>query len=783
MTLTASLRRAGPYLILTALTLVFFAALVLHPNEVLYSDYSDLLAEHLPAKRFWVRSFHETGELPLWNPYHFGGMPFLHDVQVAMFYPPNGLLLLLPEAAVGAGMSWLIAGHVLLAGCLMFAYSRHRGLGTHGAFVAACGHAFAGKWLLHVFLAGHTVTLGLAWLPLVLLLFEQAVARGSFVRATWAGVAFALLVLGTHPQWTFYSGLFVALWTLADVSSPRQRSFLWFLFGGWIALLAAALAAVQLLPTLEAAGQATRAAGVTGTGTTFADGLKLLIGLTAPDLTGPSPPWEYHGRVGILWLAAATFAPLLCRGAVRWQALVGLLLFAFALGGAALVQSWPGFRLFRQPTRMLIVAAFPLAFLAGAATDGLARQPLPRFGRRIGLGVVLAALVLIGFDLLRAHGAKQTIAFHLYWLALPLLLLTAFVLLLRHAEASRKRSLVWSALLLAELALLVELPQVQPEAIVYEPSACVRYLVENNDGHGRILDRDESSPKALTPLGGGAPLALVFGLESLRGYNPLDVLRYKEYLQFITDNDRPLRPFSGDLTFPVIGNFPIKNKSLLDLLGVRYLLQPDDVKFLPRGEMFAGDNPEWQAVAHDVAPAAYSFVAGGVWLLSAYTVYENGTALPRAFVVSHAAPLPEPKQVLATLRATDFRQTVLLEDFEPARSDTVGTFRPARIVSYQPNHVEIEVDGDTSGYLVLTDLWYPGWTCTVDGETERLYRANYLFRGVAVPAGTHRVRFTFAPVFYSRGKLTSMTALGVVALVSLLPLRRRQAFVTPPTLV
>jgi len=86
------LTRLRPYLFLTVLGLLFFGDLVLHPTQVLYADHSDLLAMHLPMKRFLVRSWQQTGELPLWNPYSLAGMPFVHDVQVAAFYPLHGPL-------------------------------------------------------------------------------------------------------------------------------------------------------------------------------------------------------------------------------------------------------------------------------------------------------------------------------------------------------------------------------------------------------------------------------------------------------------------------------------------------------------------------------------------------------------------------------------------------------------------------------------------------------------------------------------------------------------------
>src|SRR6266849_4525999 len=101
-------------LLLAVLDLVFFLPLVLHPTQVLYSDHSDLIAEHIPAKRFLVRSWQETGEVPLWCPYHFAGAPFVHDIQVAPFYPLHLPLYLLPETRVGAAVSWLIVLHVLL---------------------------------------------------------------------------------------------------------------------------------------------------------------------------------------------------------------------------------------------------------------------------------------------------------------------------------------------------------------------------------------------------------------------------------------------------------------------------------------------------------------------------------------------------------------------------------------------------------------------------------------------------------------------------------------------
>ena len=171
--------RFRPYLILALLWLLYFHPLILHPTQTLYAPYSDFLAEHLPAKLFLNREWNASGELPLWNPHHFCGAPFVHDIQVGVFYPPNAVTLVVPESAIGAALSWVIALHVLAAGVFAYLYARSHALNEAGSLVAAVGFMLSSKWMTHLILAGHTITMGLAWLPLVLLGIERAIANRS----------------------------------------------------------------------------------------------------------------------------------------------------------------------------------------------------------------------------------------------------------------------------------------------------------------------------------------------------------------------------------------------------------------------------------------------------------------------------------------------------------------------------------------------------------------------------------------------------------------------------
>jgi hypothetical protein len=781
-------RRAWPYLLVLALVLGYFALLVLHPGETLYAPHSDLPDLHVPAKRFLVHATSQYGELPLWCPYELSGSPFVHDMQAAIFYPPHLLLHLLREDRVGAGLSWLVVAHVLLAGWGGIAYARWRGLGQAGATIAGVGWAFAGRWMLHLLAGGHYVVIGLAWLPWLLLAMEHALCRNAVAWTAAGGCMYALLILGTHPQWTFYASIFVALTTLGAAmwgacQSHRQAGGLphalvrWLLVGIATAVTGIALAAVQLLPTAEAAGLATRAGGVSVSGA-LDGGIRSLLFLIGPALSVEphNIEWEDRGGLTVLWLAAAITAGVIGRGRVRFDAGVALGLGVFAAGGSVLLQGLPLFHLFRQPPRMFVLVGFPVALLAGQAVDWLLRggeqaEAVRLVGRKVLRRLLAVVAILVGGFALRSRWEGQPLRGALYWCALALTIPAAFWLLRRGVD--RLTAWAWGGVLVIDLcSLTMPLVETRPEADFYPLSGWLEEVVGQPAGSGRILDRVCGDS---FPLGSGAPVALVHGLEAVRGYNPLDFRHYKEYLQLVGGSDAPVRAMDGPLGFPMVTGFPVAEKQLLDLLNVRYLVQLADDP----------SPPGWNGpVASGSGGRVFNFLAGGLEELPPCAVYENRDALPRTFVVFDAAPLPSRPELLDALRKTDFRGVVLLEE-GVATGSHAGTAPPraATIRRYEPNHVEVAVEDGAAGWLVLGDVWYPGWRCSVDGIEVPLLRANFLFRAAAVGTGPHTVAFTFAPESYRLGKSISLVALAVLGagITLLCVLRLRKTTPSPPT--
>ncbi|MBH0204076.1 MAG: YfhO family protein [Nitrospira sp.] len=79
------------------------------------------------------------------------------------------------------------------------------------------------------------------------------------------------------------------------------------------------------------------------------------------------------------------------------------------------------------------------------------------------------------------------------------------------------------------------------------------------------------------------------------------------------------------------------------------------------------------------------------------------------------------------------------------------------------------------GILVLTDAFYPGWKVRVDGEEQKILRANYLFRAVALPAGNHKVEFIYDPASFKVGLMISLGTAGLLVTVALIGWFRRRA--------
>ncbi|MFY9821377.1 MAG: hypothetical protein WAM82_08345, partial [Thermoanaerobaculia bacterium] len=209
----------------------------------------DIAAFHLPL-RFAFRELAAFG-LPLWNPWLHGGQPLLSNPSYGAFYPPSWLVLAVPPYYA---LSLLAILHMALAFAGAWRLARRLGCGGGAAALAGIGYSGCGAYLSQ--LSAFTLLLSLAWLPWLLAWADEALRAPRGERwwrpALLAGGTLSLQLLNGEPSTAIMSG--VALLAFAASAAGRQP-------GAWQRLrrslrvlvpiaFAAALAAVQLLPTL-----------------------------------------------------------------------------------------------------------------------------------------------------------------------------------------------------------------------------------------------------------------------------------------------------------------------------------------------------------------------------------------------------------------------------------------------------------------------------------------------------------------------------------------------------
>jgi hypothetical protein len=135
-------------------------------------------------------------------------------------------------------------------------------------------------------------------------------------------------------------------------------------------------------------------------------------------------------------------------------------------------------------------------------------------------------------------------------------------------------------------------------------------------------------------------------------------------------------------------------------------------------------------------------------------VYENFGAVEKGICIS---------EDWATI--IDVRGGPVLKLGAPGRLNSArcGT---CRIVSYEPERIELQVSSRSDGYLIFNDLWYPGWLASVDGHRGDITRTGTGFRAIKIAKGDHRVIMEFKPASLRIGLILTCLGLGLTLLYS-----------------
>ncbi|MBE9528337.1 MAG: YfhO family protein [Proteobacteria bacterium] len=200
------------------------------------------------------------------------------------------------------------------------------------------------------------------------------------------------------------------------------------------------------------------------------------------------------------------------------------------------------------------------------------------------------------------------------------------------------------------------------------------------------------------------------------------------------------------------------------LMSVKYIILPNSVDI--------NSVAEKSSRISEAVPVKFP----RVYTDSEISIYENPTALPRAYVTDDVVQVEgyEEAQERAGTGRFALGTAALIEteppvSFSPGShgskgpsvapdtalftepAQTTRTVKAARIVAQRNNSVKVEAVGP--GLLVLTDTYYPGWSATVDGEKSEIYRVNGIVRGVFIPSGSHIIDFKYLPLSFVFGAI------------------------------
>ncbi len=742
-------------------------------GELIYGF--DTLGELHP---WWTWAWREIahGVWPHWNPFVLCGLPFHGLAVVSLAYPASLANLVLDTPRVITAW-WLV--HLALAGCWTQRFARALGLSLGASALAGITFG-ASEALVSRIAAGELPQLAVVtWVPALLWVLESGIRAGRPSTLLAGAVPIALMLLAGHLQYVAYGSLLVGGYVSARLVGDRERRGelrLWLALAG-VWLVGLALAAHQVLPTLDALAGSHRAWGLAAPQDR---GILLtprsLSRWVTPDLLGNEYRGGYVGDtvagqvplyIGVLPLfLVATALGLGARHAWRLGILAAAGV-AFAFGSRlpiAPLLEWlvPPLTGFRIPSRMLVLAALPLAVLAGLGVDAVLEPAAEGRRRRIVaaiLAVLAAATVAslaafantgqLGEPLWRAwipevalsrspevlaaaRGVARVSAFRACAIVLASATIGAW--LFRAASDTSKRAATVAALALTSFDLATQArawirvvsPEVARMAAIVEPLAASL----------------ASSAKA-------TPGARVLARVSLRS-QPIPT----SFLASYGVSDEP-----GEIVPNWLAAHDVRTVT-------------GEIGLIPaRTVLFTGNAGRYRLA--DVEPTSRLDLLGVTRIATdpearALAVEQRDSALPLAFLAERVDRVANPRDAERKVDeapggSLDPRRIAVVESATPLGAlehpRELGRPGEARVLILGTQDLAIAVDAERPTLLVVLDPYDPRWEATIDGSPAPLYPTQLMFRGVPVAAGHHLVRLRYVPRPFQVGvAITTITA-------------------------
>jgi hypothetical protein len=714
-----------------------------------YSRYSDIIAQHVSYQTVAREAIRREGLFPLWNPSMNAGEPACANPESMYLFPFDLLFLVLP---LGIATNGVILLNFLLAGVAMFLFSRRHLRHPAAAVICATAYMLSHRYLAMIY-AGWLPKMSMfALTPLLFWCCDRIVDRPSRRRIAALALVGALTLLQGDMQQLYYATVAGAGWILLRLAAAgwgKAAGALPCLVLGVV--LAAMLAAPALLPRFEFASLSTR---------TEPSPAFLLQDSPAPaelltlfdahdrDASGAGRPWLWENNFYLgywmapLWLLA--FWEDRRRAALLLLGMAGACFLCFdtvVLRG--IFAFFPGFDLFRQSPRILFLAQFAAVYLAGLGIDALLRAD---GGRRRRIVFATASLAIA------ALGALIPLPWEHRWLTVgcAAIALTGVVGLAPWRQPAVLAGLLFLAPILDAAGRIAPLLATLPLAQALPPHGFDAALKRSRQ-EGRVLAVGTDPFLARAPL--LYSTAAYYGIDLVNGYGSLELRDFIEYLTVLEYGTLAALPH-GPAVWTDCRR--IAHPEMLRALDVRYLIGDPSLNLEAAG---IGAERVWQD------PANRSFVFFQGVQTAPAAVWRLDRPLGPAYFAASLRSVGDERASLQSLLAASspLDATVLGADDGLRRLDFSGG--SASFLERGWNRYRYRVESSGRNFLILSQVWYPGWRATLDGAPLKLYRTNHALLGGVIPRGRHELVLTMTcPPLRTGCAAAALAALAVAGL-------------------
>lgn len=765
------LKKIHPYLVISVALLVFFSPLIFNKTLTGFSEIYAIApwSAHPPTGWFHSNSIDASpiyffnpsdllnrellrgGQAFAWNPYVGFGTPWLGVMQGAPYFPGKLISMLWPDYWKGQDVMLVLM--LLIAGLGNYLLLRSMGATREAGTFSALAYMFCQRLFLVINMPSFTIE---CLLPLMLYAINEMVKRKSLGFALFAGAIGGGQFLGGFPEASFMlglvSGLFY-LWVLLQdyrsIGAMKQS----LLLGLATAAVVVALSSFQLIEfgKLLIASHTAHSAIY---GTVVKEPFWLLA-MLLPNFfgrpfvtfwTSAISPYDHMplslfcgistillAIIGLSWRQAPN-RRFICFFAALFFVFVG---YDYGFPVLKYVGYLPIINLMSTAWNAFVIP-FSLSVLAGFGVQAL-RQP--GAVRRLQIAVI-AYLLMIGALLPLVPGLE--LAPVLYSLVPLIYVAPIFVVAVFLFRQLRWR---WTG-----------------TGLLFSLITLEAYLCAQAFGYLHYYGPPPSTPPSLAWLRRNVGHDRIFGVDGIlpanmlmpdriRDIRHLDAMYPELYVAYVN----AIWPGARSNVYQ-IGNpqWKFVADPLLDLAAVKFVVSPRPLNDVPKS---------YSEVYSD--PAA--------------TIYRNNGAYARARYVpniikheGHSTP------EIVKLRIQELRAGVILDDYSNNRpadwSCPASAPPPVEYLQDDVGQVRLRVVAPCDGFVVLVDLYYPGWKATVNGHDAPIYKADYAFRAVEVQAGTSDIVMTYSPLAWRFGAPLAIFTLVVVLVCAALQLVRRRYF-------